>query len=126
GNTMSFSALQWAVGNTNCRECIELLLNAGAKTDFKNGITGGNIIHEFEMNWIPTDQRAAAIKTNIPYFEKAGMGVPDWYKNLDISGYGDMSDILKLLVDKGADIEYVDNNKRTPLKDAVLQPTIKE
>ncbi len=118
--------MQWAVGNTNCRECIELLLNSGAKTDFKNAITGGNIIHEFEMNWIPNEQRAAAIKTNIPYFEQAGMGVPDWYKNLDISTYGDMSDILKLLVDKGADIEYVDNNKRTPLKDAVLQPTIKE
>lgn len=126
GNTMSFSALQWAVGNTNCRECIDLLLNAGAKTDFKNAITGGNILHELEMNWVPNDQRAASIKTNIPYFEKAGMGVPDWYKNLDVSTYGDLSDIMKLLIDKGADIEYKDANGRTPLKDAVLQPTIKE
>ncbi|NOT73986.1 MAG: ankyrin repeat domain-containing protein [Cyclobacteriaceae bacterium] len=126
GNTTSYSALQWAVGNTNCRECIELLLNAGAKTDFKNNLTGGNIVHELESTWIPNSQRAANIQTNIPYFEKAGMGIPDWYKNLDVSKYGDMDDILTLLINKGADIEFVDNNGRTPLKDAILQPTPKE
>ncbi|CAN5460133.1 hypothetical protein BH09BAC3_BH09BAC3_15600 [soil metagenome] len=126
GNTMSFSALQWAVGNTNCKECIELLLNAGAKTDFKSAISGGNIIHELEFTWIPTETRAANMKANIPYFEKAGMGVPDWYKNLDISNYGEFNDILKLLLAKGADIEFKDGNGRTPLTDAVLQPTPKE
>ncbi len=124
GNTMSFSSLQWAVGMTNCKECVQILLNAGAKTDFKNSITGGNIIAELATTWIPISQRAQGIQTNIPYYEKAGMGVPDWYKKMDISTYGNFTDILKLLKDKGADLEALDNNKRTPLKSAVLQPNV--
>ena len=126
GNTMSFSALQWAVGMTNCKECVQLLLNAGAKTDFKSGVSGGNIVHELASTWVPTGQRAAGIQTNIPYFEKAGMGVPEWYKTMEISTYGNFNDILKLLLEKGADIENLDNNKRTPLMNAVLQPKVNE
>src|SRR6185436_15449372 len=32
-NTLTYSALNNALANTNCEECVELLLNAGAKTD---------------------------------------------------------------------------------------------
>lgn len=124
GNTMSFSALQMAVGYTNCKECVELLLNAGAKTDFKSPTSGGNMIHELTNFWQPISQRAAGIQTNIPYYAQYGMGVPDWYKTMDISNKGSFNDLLKLLLAKGADIENLDNNKRTPLTSAVLQPKI--
>ncbi len=124
--TITYSALQNAVGNTNCRECVELLLNAGAKTDFKSSISGGNIVHEIAFTWVPVEQRAAAIQTSIPYYEQAGMAVPDWYKKMNITPMGSANDIVKLLKDKGADMEGLDNNKWTPLMWAVRQPTPNE
>ncbi len=124
--SIKFSALQNAVGGTNCKECVELLLNAGAKTDFKNSATGGNIIHEVAFTWIPVEQRSANIQTNIPYYEQAGMKVPDWYRNMNILTMGSAYDIVKLLKDKGADMEALDNNKWTPLMWAVRQPAPNE
>ncbi len=124
--SIKFSALQNAVGGTNCRECVELLLNAGAKTDFKNSITGGNIIHEVAFTWIPVERRSANMQTNIPYYEQAGMKVPDWYRNLNILNMGNAHDIVKALKDKGADMEAPDNNKWTPLMWAVRQPAPNE
>src|SRR5260221_6276592 len=53
GNTVRFSALSNALTNTNCEECVELLLNAGAKTDFKNAVTGVNAVHNVAFNWQP-------------------------------------------------------------------------
>lgn len=119
---LSFSALQWAVGYTNCTECIELLLNAGAKTEFKNDITGGNILHEVATTYTPIETRYASIQATIPYLEKAGMGIPDWYKNLDIYSYGNANDIVKVLKDKGADMEARNNQKQTPLLAAINHP----
>ena len=124
--TITYSALQNAVGNTNCKECVELLLGAGAKTDFKSSITGGNIVHEIAFTWVPVEQRAAAIQTSIPYYEQAGMAIPEWYKKLDITSMGNANDIVRMLKDKGANMEGLDNNKWTPLMWAVRQPTPNE
>lgn len=124
--SIKFSALQNAVGGTNCKECVELLLSAGAKTDFRNPATGGNIIHEVAFTWIPVEQRSANIQTNIPYYEQAGMKVPDWYRNMNILNMGSAHDIVKVLKDKGADMEALDNNKWTPLMWAVRQPVPNE
>jgi ankyrin repeat protein len=121
-NTLMYSALSNALTNTNCEECVELLLNAGAKTDFKNSITGGNSVHDVAFNWQPVEARAARIKAIVDYYEKASLPVPEWYKNLDVSNQGSADGIIKLLVKKGADMEFLDNNKRTPLTTAVLQP----
>lgn len=126
GNTMQFSALGNALGNTNCEECVELLLNAGARTDFKSPVTGGNAIHEVAFSWQPAEARAARIKAIVDYYEKASMPVADWYKNLDVANLGSAYGMIKLLKDKGADIENLDNNKRTPLTSAVLQPAPNE
>lgn len=120
--SLIFTPLQNALSATNCKECIELLLNAGAKTDFKGPVAGGNAVHEIAFSWIPIEQRAANIQTNIPYLEQAGMGVPAWYKTMNITNMGSANDIVKLLKDKGADMEALDVNKRTPLTNAVLQP----
>lgn len=126
GNSMTFTALGNALSNTNCEECVELLLNAGAKTDFKSPVTGGNAIHEVAFSWQPAEARTARIKAIVDYLEKASNPVPDWFKNLDPTSMGSAYGIVKLLKDKGADMEYLDNNKRTPLTSAVLQPTPNE
>jgi ankyrin repeat protein len=126
GNAMKFSALSNALTNTNCEECVEILLNAGAKTDFKNAVTGGNSVHDVAFNWQPVEARMTRIKAIIDYYEKAAIPVPEWYRNLDVSTFGSAYSILKLLKNKGADFEYLDNNKRTPLTSAVLQPAPNE
>lgn len=125
-NEIISSALQNAVGGTNCLECMKVLIDAGADTKFINNLLGGNLIHEATFNWISAEQRASNIVTNIPYLEQAGMGIPDWYRNLNVLEMGSAYDIIKLLKDKGVDIEGLDKNKRTPLTNAVLQPTPKE
>jgi ankyrin repeat protein len=124
--SLTFTALQNTVSYTNCTECLAMLLNAGAKPEYKSAITGGNLLHELAMSYVPADERNAAIQASLPYFEKAGMALPEWYKNIDVTGYGNAFDMAKLLKDKGVNIEAVDNNKWTPLKVAVSQPKIRE
>ena len=126
GNTMSFTALGQAIAYTNCEECIELLLNAGAKTDFKSPITGGNAVHEVAFNWVSAEAYVARHKGIVDYYDKASLPVPDWYRNLDVPNMGSAVGVLKLLKAKGADFEYLDNNKKTPLSWAVSQLTPNE
>lgn len=126
GNSMQFTALGNTLNNTNCEECVELLLNAGAKTDFKSPVTGGNAVHEVAFSWQSAEARITRRNAIVDYLEKASNPVPDWYKNLDVAGMGSAYGIIKLLKAKGADIENLDNNKRTPLTSAVLQPVPNE
>jgi ankyrin repeat protein len=121
-NVMTFTALQNAVGYTNCTECVELLLNAGAKTDFKSTIGGGNLLHEVASSYAPLDQRAAAVAANGPALEKYGLLIPDWYKELNVYNFGGPGDLVRLLKSKGADMEALDNQKQTPLKAAIMRP----
>jgi ankyrin repeat protein len=124
-SALTFSPLQNAV-RTNCGPCIDKLLQAGAKTAFKNEITGGNLIHELATNFASPQTRIDGVKTALPYFEKAGMKSPEWYANLDPGVFGVLDDNIKLLMKNGVDLEGEDNNKQTPLKAAVASIPIKE
>ena len=126
GNTITTYALQAAIENTNCLDCIDMLLNAGAKTDISNPAIGGNLIHDVAFSYISAEARAANIQVMGPALEKYGMGIPDWYKNLDPASLGSVDDIIRVLKNKGVDIEGLDNNKRTPLKIAVTAPAPNE
>ena len=119
GQKIVLSALGNALGGTNCKECVELLLNSGARTDVK-GALEGNVVHEL-LNWLPVAQRADHMKKNIPHLEKL-IGVPDWYRNLDITNLGSVDDFVKLLVAKGADLENLDKNRHTPMQVALSAP----
>jgi hypothetical protein len=123
--TYTTYALQNALSYTNCLDCVELLLVAGAK-DYKNQMSGGNSVHDFAFGYVPISQRAASNQAMVTGLETYGMGVPDWYKNLDIGGMGSADAIVRLLKMNKMDMEVLDNNKRTPLMNAVLQPTIQE
>lgn len=122
GNTMTSYPLAMTVSYTNCKECVEVLLNAGAKVDFKSPVTGGNLLHEVAMSYLSVDKRTASLQANIPYFEKAGISIPEWYKEIDVAGYGNASDIIRLLKAAGTDMEALDNSKQTPLLMAIRQP----
>jgi ankyrin repeat protein len=126
GNTITTYPLAAAIEGTNCLECMQLLLNAGAKTDIGNAIIGGNLIHDATFSYKSEEERNQNIQANVPYFDKAGMGTPEWYKTLNVSSYGSIDDIIALLKSKNIDMEGLDNNKRTPLKIAVTVPTPSE
>jgi ankyrin repeat protein len=124
--TLTYTALLNAVGQTNCQECVELLLNAGANPNFESAVSGSNAVGELAFNWITVENRAINKKAIVDYFEKALIPIPAWYKDLDVSNLGSADGIIKLLKDKGANLEDLDNNKRTPLTTAVLHPTPNE
>jgi ankyrin repeat protein len=122
---ITFTALQNAV-RTNCGPCMEILLKAGAKTEFKNDITGGNLIHELATNYTSNEARIAGIKTSAPYFEKAGLKVPAWYLDLDPGKFGILDENIKLLVKHGAEIDGLDKQGFTALKVVANTPTPNE
>ncbi len=95
------SPLDYAVGNSNCVECVKLLLNAGAKTDSKDA-ENGNLIYTFASSAADPQVRIDGWKSQIPTFETSyGMKFPDWFKNLDASRCGKAEDILALLLPLG-------------------------
>ncbi|HOY33139.1 MAG TPA: ankyrin repeat domain-containing protein [Bacteroidales bacterium] len=98
------SPLDYAVGNSNCVECVKLLLDAGAKTDSKDA-ENGNLIYTFASSAQEPQVRIDGWKSQIPTFETSyGMKFPDWFKNLDETRCGRAEDILRLLLLKGIDV----------------------
>jgi len=98
------SPLDYAIGNSNCVECVKLLLDAGAKTDAKDA-ENGNLIYTFASSAAEPQVRIDGWKSQIPTFENSyGMKFPDWFKNLDATRCGKAEDILKLLLPKGLDM----------------------
>ena len=97
--------LQYAVANSNCVECVKLLLDAGAKTDVRDYMENGNLIYNFASSAQEPKVRIDGWKSQIPTFETTyGMKFPDWFKNLDTTRCGKAEDILILLLQKGLDV----------------------
>ncbi len=98
------SPLEYAIGNSNCVECIKLLLDAGAKTDGKDA-ENGNLIYTLASSAQEPQVRIDGWKKVIPTLETTyGMKMPDWFKNLDATRCGKPEDIFKLLLPKGLDL----------------------
>jgi len=98
------SPLEYAVANSNCVECVKLLLDAEAKTDGKDA-ENGNLIYTLASSAAEPQVRIDGWKSQIPTFETSyGMKFPDWFKNLDATRCGKAEDILKLLFTKGLDV----------------------
>jgi hypothetical protein len=123
--TYTTYALQNAISYTNCVECMQLLIVSGAK-DYKSQLSGGNAVHELALSWVPVSLRATSTQATVTALEQYGMGIPDWFKNLDIGGMGTADAMVRVLKNAKMDMEALDNNKRTPLMNAVMAPTIQE
>mgnify|MGYP001199968395 CR=1 FL=1 len=97
--------LQYAVANSNCVECVKLLLDAGANTSVRDYMGNGNLIYNFASSAQDPKVRIDGWKSQIPTFETSyGMKFPDWFKNLDETRCGKAEDILKLILQKGIDV----------------------
>ncbi len=101
--------------NTNCTECISMLINAGAKTDIINNISGNNLLHELATYYETPAKRRADMYFNKPYLEKAGIIFPDWYINLDYTKLGTAEEIVTLLLSKGVDLQGKNKLGHSPL-----------
>jgi ankyrin repeat protein len=94
-------ALPSALTFTNNKECIEILLNKGAKID--NTLTG-NLFMDYASSGKTAAERVAHHKMYAESLEKAGLKVPDWYKNADVAKQASPDEIVKILLKTGADI----------------------
>ncbi len=118
--TLTFLPLQNAI-RSGCKECVQLLLNAGAKPNYKNS-TGGNALHEIAESYTAPENRSLGIKAAAPMLEKYGMKVPEWYANIDVAKIANVNDLVKMVKDKGCDIQALNAQQQTPLKVAMLRP----
>ncbi len=99
------SPLEYAVGNSNCVECVKLLLDAGAKTDGRDPMENGNLIYILASSAAEPKVRIDGWKTAMPVYEtNYGFKFPDWFKNLDATRCGKAEDILMMLLTKGLNV----------------------
>ena len=113
--TTYITTLNYFVMVSNCKECAELLINAGAKTDLID-VYGRNLLHQTAAVWMDNTKRVALKEKGVPVLENLGIKVPDWYKNLDPTKYGSAGDMIALLKSKGVDILLLDKAGFTPIQ----------
>jgi ankyrin repeat protein len=111
---MGETALQKVVQMTNCVECAEMLIAKGAKTDVI-GKTGGNLIREYASYGLPASERPGAMKKYGDVLKGFKVNVPDWYYNPPANINAAPGGILKLLVQKGVNINKPETSGMTPL-----------
>lgn len=113
--TTYITTLNYFVMVSNCKECAELLINAGATTDLIDA-NGRNLLHQTAAVWMDNTKRVALKEKGVPVLENLGIKVPDWYKNLDPSKYGSAGDMIALFKNKGVDILKLDNFGFSPIQ----------
>lgn len=108
----SVSPLSYAMGSSNCVECVKLLLEAGALKD----VGVWNPIYSLVSSAQDPSVRINGLKNVYPVLEGMGYVLPDWYKNLDGTRCGQPEEILKLLIQHGAKINELNTTEGyTPL-----------
>lgn len=94
------------IAATNCVPCLQMLLEKGAKTDL--GVTSGNLIHTFASLGNSKEARKNALAAGKSNMEAFGLKLPDWYGNLPDDRNGTPEEMLKLLLNKGLNINQKD------------------
>lgn len=108
-------AIQHAVNKTICKECLELLISKGAKTDIINATSGGNLLDDLAFSYLPTADWIVNNKPQAEGWEKYGFVLPEWYKNPDANKPSAIDGMVKVLVKAGVNINAQNKMKQTPL-----------
>jgi ankyrin repeat protein len=104
------TAIRQVVQQTNCGECLDLLIKTGANVQEKDPVDGGNLIHVFASFGNTAETRASMFRQGAPVLENSyGMKVPDWYKNMTTESNASHSDMLKKLISAGVDVNELNN-----------------
>jgi ankyrin repeat protein len=107
--------IEYVVSYTNCKECMELLLNKNAKTNAIDASLGGNLLDMLAFSYLPGMDKVNNDKVHITGWESMGFVVPDWYKNPDITKFAPADEMVKLLVKAGVNINAKNKLGLTPL-----------
>ncbi len=110
------TAVQQTVQQTNCVPCLKLLLDNGAGIE-SNG--DGNILHTLAAFSMTQQGRKEAFAAGKAGMESYGLKVPDWYIDLPAEKNGQPSEMLNLLVGKGADVNQLNSHQLNPLLTAM-------
>jgi ankyrin repeat protein len=95
------------VQQTNCVPCLDMLLARGADAS--------GAIHRLAAFSMTRQERSDAFAKGAATVESFGLKVPDWYRNLSEDRNGTETDMLGLLVKRGADVNQADTEGYTPL-----------
>lgn len=104
------------VQQTNCVPCLKLVLEKGAKIDFKDGTNALETFANFSMT---KAERVNAFKTGASSMASFGLKVPEWYSNLPENLNGTPEEMLELILLKGVDINKAFANGMTALTTAL-------
>ena len=107
--------LQTVIKSTNCAECLELLLKAGANAKETDKASGGNMLHMIAASGATAETRATGYQASNTYLENnLGYKTPAWFKNLSPDLNTPPDALVKMLVDAGVDINAKNAAGQTP------------
>lgn len=95
-------------------DILKAVLDAGAKSDVNAQILLPGLKKKGSlMSWYATsaktpDESVAMMQAALPYFEKNGWPVPDYYRDAAAANYSPLKEVTALLIQAGADPNSVD------------------
>jgi len=105
GPQQKVTAIRQVVQQTNCGECLDLLIKAGANVQEKDPVDGGNLIHVLASFSNTAETRASMFRQGAPILENSyGMKVPEWYRNMTTESNASPADMLKKLIAAGVNV----------------------
>lgn len=119
GPPLKVYAIQNTVNKTLCNECIEILIEKGAKTDLLSTAANGNLLDDLAVSSLPAADWIENNKAQAGGWEKLGFTLPDWYKNPDVKKLSSVDAMIKTLVKAGVNINAQNKLNSTPLLTAL-------
>lgn len=119
----SIFAIQLVVQRTMSNECLQLLIDKGAKTDVVNANLGGNLLDDLAFSALPASDWIANNKAQVEGWEKMGFVLPSWYKNPEAAKLSTTDAMIKTLVKAGVNINAENKLKDTPLLTSLARGT---
>jgi ankyrin repeat protein len=113
-NLMGQQALALAAFNGNQSALLKLLLESGADANAKDNLGQTPLFALAAFGKNPTE-RVSVIKSQIPFLEKAGLTLPERFKNPKESDYSTVEEMIKILIDAGSDVNVEAKAGFTPL-----------
>jgi ankyrin repeat protein len=120
----SIFAIQMVVQRTMSNECLQLLIDKGAKTDLLNPNTNGNLLDDLAFSALPANDWITNNKAQVEGWEKMGFVLPAWYKNPDAAKLSTTDAMIKTLLKAGVNINAENKLKDTPLLTSLAKGTM--